>query len=179
MRTSVVVLTVMAGAGLLAGPAALQERLVEGDSPYDVVDGWLEPFAEAGFAFGSHSGVFAESPDRIFIVQRGEMRLPDPLPAGFAGFVGSIGIDAVRPEEGQRVWRNSIFVVDGDGNMTESWTQWDSLFEGTNGPHKVRINPHDPDRRVWVVGETQHVVYAFSNDGSELLMTLGEEGVAG
>ncbi len=179
MRTSALVLTVMVGAGLLAGPASLQERLVVGDSPYTVVDGWLKPFAEAGFAFGSHAGVFAESPDRIFIVQRGEMRLPDPLPGGFAGFVGSIGINAVQPEEGQRVWRNSIFVVDGDGNMTESWTQWDSLFEGTNGPHKVRINPNDPDRRVWVVGETQHVIYAFSNDGSELLTTLGEEGVAG
>ncbi len=97
MRTSVLVLTAMVGAGLLASPASLQERLVVGDSPYTVVDGWLKPFAEAGFAFGSHAGVFAESPDRIIIAQRGEMRLPDPPPAGFAGFVGSIGIDAVQP----------------------------------------------------------------------------------
>ena len=179
MRTSVLVLAVMAGAGLLAGPASLQERLVVGDSPYNVVDGWMKPFAEAGFAWGSHSGVFAESPDRIFVTQRGEFRLPDPLPSGFAGFVGSIGLSALRPEEGQRVWRNSIFAVDGDGNLIESWTQWDSLFEGTNGPHKIRISPYDPARRVWVVSETNHVIYAFSNDGSELLMTLGEEGVGG
>ena len=43
-----------------------------GPSPYDVVRGWHKPFAEPGFAFGGNSGVFAESPDRIFIAQRGE-----------------------------------------------------------------------------------------------------------
>ena len=56
-----------------------------GPSPYDVVRGWQQPFAEPGFAFGGNSGVFAESPDRIFIAQRGEFRLPDPIPSGFAG----------------------------------------------------------------------------------------------
>ena len=52
-----------------------------GPSPYDVVRGWQKPFAGPGYAFGGNSGVFAESPDRIFIAQRGEFRLPDPLPA--------------------------------------------------------------------------------------------------
>jgi len=174
MRTSVLVVAVIVATGLLAGPASLQESAI--DSPYDVVDGWMKPFATAGHAWGSHPGVFAESPDRIFVIQRGEFRLPDPVPAGFAGFVGSIGLNALRPEDA-RVWKNSIFVVDGDGNMIEAWTQWDSLFEGSNGPHKIRISPYDPQRRVWVVDETGHAIYAFSNDGSELLMTLGEKGV--
>ncbi len=176
MRTFVFALVVVVGVSLVGPPAQLQEG---GSSPYDVVDGWMQPFAGAGFAWGSHPGVYAESPDRIFVIQRGEMRLPDPLPPGFAGFVGSIGLNALRPAEGQRVWRNSIFVVDGDGNMTEAWTQWDSLFEGSNGPHKIRVNPYDPDRKVWVINETGHAVYAFSNDGSELVMTLGEPGVGG
>ena len=57
-----------------------------GPSPYDVVRGWHKPFAEPGFAFGGNSGVFAESPDRIFIAQRGEFRLPDPIPAGLYRF---------------------------------------------------------------------------------------------
>ena len=52
---------------------------------------WHKPFSEAGFAFGGNSGVFAESPDRILIAQRGEIRLPDPLPAGYTGFAGSLG----------------------------------------------------------------------------------------
>ena len=74
-----------------------------------------------------------------------------------------------------------IFVVDGDGNLIEKWDQWDHLFEGTDGPgpHRLRISPYDPDRRVWVVHETGHAIFVFSNDGSELLMTLGEPGVSG
>ena len=41
----------------------------------------------------------------------------------------------------------------------------------------VYTRPYDPQRRVWVVGETKHVVYVFSNDGKQLLQTLGVEGV--
>lgn len=51
-----------------------------GPSPYDIVRGWHKPFAAPGFAFGGNSGVFAESPDRILIAQRGEFRLPSPVP---------------------------------------------------------------------------------------------------
>jgi len=32
---------------------------------------------------------------------------------------------------------------------------------------------------VWVVHETGHQIFVFSNDGSELLMTLGEKNVSG
>ena len=63
-------------------------------------------------------------------------------------------------------------------NLVETWDQWDHLFEGSNGPHKIRISPYDPERRVWVVHETGHQVFAFSNDGSELLVTLGEKDVS-
>ena len=61
------------------------------------------------------------------------------------------------------------------------WDQWDSLFAGTDGPgpHRIRISPYDPERRVWVVHETGHQIFVFSNDGSELRMTLGEKNVGG
>ena len=64
-------------------------------------------------AFGGNSGVFAESPDRIFVIQRGETRLPDPLPPAYGGFAGSIGMNTLR-EVDARVWQNCIFVVDGN-----------------------------------------------------------------
>lgn len=151
-----------------------------GPSPYDVVSGWHVPFAEPGFAFGGNSGVFAESPDRIFVLQRGETRLPYPVPPEFAGYAGSIGINVLQDTE-LRVWRNCIYTLNGDGEVQERWTQWDHLCEGSDGPgpHRIRINPYDPERRVWVVHETFHQIYVFSNDGSEHLMTLGEKGVAG
>ena len=176
MRTLVFGLAVIVAVGLTAAPASLQGIIT---SPYDVVDGWMTPFADDGYAWGSHVGVFAESPDRVFVSQSGEIQLPDPLPSGWAGFVGSIGIDALRPNEGTRVSRNCIFVVDGEGNLIDAWDQWDHLCEGSNGPHKLRISPYDPEKRVFVVHETGHAVHVFSNDGSELLMTLGEFGVSG
>ena len=180
MRMSVLVLVAVVAGGVLTGPARLQDLGPTGPSPYEAVDGWPKPFADPGFAWGGNSGVFPESPERIFIVQRGETRLPDPVPPGFTGFVGSIGINALREPE-RRTWQHCIFVVDGDGNLIEVWDQWDHLFEGSEGPgpHRIRVSPYDPDRRVWVVHETGHQVFVFSNDGSELLMTLGEKNVSG
>ena len=151
-----------------------------GASPYDVVRGWQQPFAEAGFAFGGNSGVFAESPDRIFIAQRGEFRLPDPIPSGFAGFAGSIMMNVLSATD-RRVWRNCLYTLDANGRVKERWTQWDRLCEGSDGPgpHRLRISPYDPERRVWVVNETFHQIYVFSNDGRSLLKTLGEKNVPG
>ena len=178
MRRALMIFTVIVSSGLLAAPAVMQDMPV-GASPYDVVDGWLKPFASSGHSFGATSAVFAESPDRIFIAQRGENRLPDPVPPGFQGFLGSIGVRANTAAE-SRVWQNTIFIVDGDGNMTEAWTQWDDMFEtdaeGASGIHKIKISPYDPDRKLWVADTTNHQVHAFSNDGEELVMSLGAGG---
>ncbi len=170
--------------GLLAvflpGPASSQDLGPVGPSPYDVVEGWQKPFAKQGFAFGGNSGVFAESPDRIFISQRGETRLPIPIPPEFAGYAGSLGINTLRATD-LRTWQNCLYTMDGDGNVIDVWDQWDYLCAGSEGPgpHRLRINPYDPERRVWLVNETFHQIYVFSNDGSELLMTLGEKDTPG
>jgi peptidylamidoglycolate lyase len=147
-----------------------------GPDPYMAVERWMDPFSPVGFAWGSNPGIFVESLERIFVVQRGEIALPDPLPAEFEDFVGSIGISALRATP---VFHNSIFIVNSRGQLIETWTQWDHLFEGTNGPHKIRISPYDPERRVWVVNERRHQIHVFSNDGEELLMELGEAFVEG
>ncbi|MFN7976604.1 MAG: hypothetical protein U0P30_00620 [Vicinamibacterales bacterium] len=151
-----------------------------GPSPYDIVRGWHKPFAAPGFAFGGNSGVFAESPDRIFVAQRGEFRLPDPLPAGYLGFAGSLGMNVLTLAD-RRVWQHCLYTLDRDGRVKELWTQWDRLCEGSDGPgpHRLRISPYDPARRVWVINETFHTIYIFSNDGKQLLTTLGEKGVPG
>lgn len=180
MRNAVRILLAVAVGGILAGSASAQDVGPTVPAPYEAVEGWLKPFAGEGFAFGGNSGMFPESPDRIFVVQRGETRLPDPVPDGFNGYAGSIGINTLREAE-RRTWQNCIYVVDGDGNVIEVWDQWDHLFEGSDGPgpHRIRISPYDPERRVWVVHETGHQIFVFSNDGSELLMTLGEKNVPG
>jgi hypothetical protein len=185
MKTMLRILVMAAGVGAVAVsvPATLAQAVITGPtgpSPYDVVRGWHKPFSEPGFAFGGNSGVFAESPNRIFIAQRGEAQLPNPVPAGFAGYAGSIGINVLTDAK-RRVWRNCLYTLDADGKVKERWTQWDRLCEGADGPgpHRVRISPYDPERRVWVINETFNQIYVFSNDGSKLVRTLGEKNVAG
>ena len=178
LATSLAILMVAGHTQLLRAQDGEQGPV--GPSPYNVVSGWHEPFADDGFAFGGNSGVFAESPDRIFIAQRGETVLPDPIPPEFAGFAGSIGINVLRDTD-RRIWRHCLYTVNGDGQVIDIWNQWDHLCEGSDGPgpHRLRISPYDPERRVWVVNETFHQIYVFSDDGSELLQTLGEKSVPG
>ena len=144
---------------------------------YEVVEHWPQPFARAGYIQGSQGGVFAETPDRIFLANRGELKLTDSLPADFNGSWGSLGQRATLAPPAEL--RNCLVVVDASGRLVESWTQHDHLFQGGRGPHKVRINPYDPERHVWVVDDQRHQVLKFTNDGKQLVMTLGEPGVPG
>jgi hypothetical protein len=180
--------TFAAGLSLASGTAALFAQSTPavvsgpvGPSPYNVIRYWHQPFSEPGFAFGGNSGVFAESPDRIFIAQRGETRLPDPLPAGYTGFAGSIGINVLSATDRRVMKKNFLYTLDADGKVREHWSQWDHLFADAPGPgpHRIRISPYDPQHRVWVVDESYNVIYVFSNDGIKLLKTLGEKGVEG
>jgi hypothetical protein len=150
-----------------------------GPSPYEAVDGWLKPF-DPGFTFGGNVGVQPDTPNRIFILQRGSTRLPDPVPAGYLGYAGSINIATQRGEG--RVYKNIIVVADGSGKVTEAWSQWDHLFARTDnevGVHRIRISPYDRQRRVWVIDESSHQIHVFSNDGKTHVATLGERNVPG
>ena len=157
MRTS----RLLAGAvltGLFAAalPGPLSSQDVDegriGPSPYDIIEGWHVPFAKQGFAFGGNSGVWAESPDRIIVAQRGETRLPIPIPSEFSGYAGSIGINTLSATD-LRTWQNCLYTLDRNGNVTDIWEQWDYLCAGSEGPgpHRIRISPYDPARRIWLV----------------------------
>jgi peptidylamidoglycolate lyase len=145
-----------------------------GENPYVVINDWLQPFAAEGFVWGSHPGLFVESPDRIFIIQRGELHVPDPKPQGFTNYYGSApGLSALQPVDKKRAMRNVIFIVNRDGKLVESWTQWDHLFADTAGPHKIAMSSYDKERRVWVVNDARQQIHVFSNDGKQLLFSLG------
>ncbi len=169
-----VALTIALGASVSTQQAPRPFAVLEKMEPfdYDVVPSWSLPYPREGYAWGSVPGIFVESDDRIFIASRGEIKLPTPLPAGFLGFFGTIRSALNAPENEVR---GCLRVVDSSGKVLEIWSQWDKLFQGTNGPHKIKISPYDPKRRVWVVGETKNVIYVFSNDGTQLLQTLGVE----
>jgi sugar lactone lactonase YvrE len=59
-----------------------------------------------------------------------------------------------------------------DGKFVRSWGEPDLFVE----PHSIMF---DRDGFIWTTDANGHVVYKFSADGKQLLMTLGKKGVAG
>jgi NHL repeat len=174
MRKLLLSLVAIVGLSYLSVPAPIVAQEKGGDDrtgPYDVATGWPLPLPDKGYIWGSTGGIFAETPDKIFVANRGELKLPDKLPRNFTGFWGSFGEQATTPTP---VFKNCIAIVDSSGKLIEAWTKWDHLFEDGRGPHSVLISPYDPQHNVWVVDDIHHQIFKFSNDGKELLMTLGQ-----
>jgi peptidylamidoglycolate lyase len=191
------------GSGFAAIPGLVGGQDVTG--PYEIVENWPKPLSESlpdheGWTYSVTMDVFAESPDRVFLVQNGELPLieerPDPiwlpelgrgmqypnfrLPLRQAG--GSIpNGDKLEDENVGRPgidWRyeHCVLVVDAEGNIVEEWSQWDHLWYR---PHDIEISPYDPEKHVWIVDADGHFVAKFTNDGSELVLTLGTPGEPG
>jgi hypothetical protein len=177
---------------------------------YDIVRDWPKPYNMApgrqGWTWGAGQGVFAETPNRVFILQRGELpmierpktqkiapsiefpigRLPwrdatsaSPPGALFAkdGKTPGDDLDAGMPGVDYR-WSHIVNVVDANGNYIENdvWTQWDKMFRR---PHSVFESPYDPQKNVWIVDDYRHAIFLFSNDGKRLLKTIGTPNVPG
>jgi DNA-binding beta-propeller fold protein YncE len=164
--------------------------------PYEVVPDWPKPITSLPghekWTWGAVESVFAESANRVFILERGEipaMKRPEEVPypkvgpsisfpvsqlpfrnasvgpvtaAGNPVWNGKLGVDAR--------WEHCIVVVDANGNQVEDWTKWDSMLKR---PHYITINPYDPDKHVWVVDDQGHAIYEFTHDGKQLVKTLG------
>ena len=168
------------GTGFAAIPGEIGGQDVFG--AYEVVPDWPKPMSQLPdheqWTWGSVEGVFAESPNRVFVAQRGELPLntrPESRPVPGFGFgivfpVGAGGAfrnaSAASPEDLEyhgtlgvdARWEHNVVVLDGDGSIIEEdvWTQWDARFRT---PHAVHINPYDPEKHVWVVDEHGHAIY--------------------
>ncbi|MBI4520775.1 MAG: hypothetical protein HY701_08040, partial [Gemmatimonadetes bacterium] len=159
-------LALVLAAGLAVLPACVAENqsaspagtIVKGGDDrtggYDVVPNWWKPAPDHqdGWMWGEVSGVAVDNPNRIITAVWGDR-------------------NAERQERPNST--NYLVVADGNGNIVERWTQWDSIL---NRPHQVYISPYDPERHVWVVergGNGRYMsVLKFTNDGSKLVMRL-------
>jgi NHL repeat len=175
---------------------------------YDIVPNWPRPLTSLPghekWTWGAGQSVFAASPNRVFILQRGELpnitrpmtiklpqlgpgiefpnfRLPwrDATTASPPGALetrdGKVGDDSDVGKAGVDFrWEHCIVVVDAEGKIIEDWTQWDKMLRR---PHAVYISPYDPEKRVWIVDDYRHSIFIFSNDGKRLLQTIGEPNV--
>jgi hypothetical protein len=168
--------------------------------PYEVVENWLQPLPDGpdgvkhdGWTWGSVGAIYAETPDRIWIAQRGEL----PLPPGAKAWTpygmltparvangNDDGVDQTCQPTAKRGWERRyhhvIFVVDRNGQMVQSWPQHDKLFDVKcgRGPHKIKMSPYDPEKHVWVIDDQMHLIHKFTSQG-DLVMTLGTKGQRG
>ena len=204
MRARIWSLTILLTVVLLAPAAFVQERgMQEEFGPYEPVINWAKPLPDgpdgiphAGWTWGSMGSVYAESPDRIWVANRGEL----PLPQGAAPWTpygmltGEMargnatgnpdGLGATCGPANRRGWERRmhhvLFVLNRSGEMIQWWSQHDPMFEDfcARGPHKIKISPYDPQKHVWVIDDQLHLIHKFSYDG-KLVMTLGTRGVRG
>ena len=165
-------------------------------APNGVDPNWPKPISalpgHEKWTFGAVESVFAENPNRVFILARGEIpKLTRPeevaypsvgpslsfpvsqvpwrnasvgpvTAAGNPVWSGKLGVDAR--------WEHCIVVVDANGNMIDDWTMWGKMLRR---PHSITMNPYDPEKHIWVVDDQGHAVYEFTHDGKELVKTLG------
>ena len=169
------------GAVVSAAPAQSQEKGGQEEfGPYEPVANWPEWFPNHdGYTWGAIGALFAETPDRIWIAQRGELPLPaDAKPGTIYGALNRRASGFYDPPSPPVRWEHVIFVVDRNGKMVQHWAQHDQLFSKRpgRGPHTMRMNPFDPEKHIWVIDDQGHAVFEFSYDG-KLVRTIGEQGV--
>ena len=198
-----------AGYGFAAIPGQKGGQDVFG--PYEVVKDWPKNISSLpgneNWTWGAGQSVYAENPNRVFLVFRGELpnikrpatkvltdlgpslqfpigRLPwrDATVAALPG-AGGTGQD---PDDGMKLWKGTLGV---DAKWEHCLTvvdangniieQWTQWDKIFKRPHFVAINPYDSEKHVWVVDDHMHAIYKFTHDGKELVQTIGTPTVKG
>jgi hypothetical protein len=197
------------GTGFAAAPGEMGAQDIFG--PYDVVKDWPKNIStipgNEKWTWGAGQSVYAENPNRVFLLFRGELpniprpqtklipefgpslqfpigRLPwrDATVAALPGAGGS-GQD---PDDGPKLWKGTVGV---DAKWEHCLTvvdangniieQWTQWDKIFKRPHFVAINPYDPEKHVWVVDDHMHAIYKFTHDGKTLVQTIGTPTVKG
>jgi hypothetical protein len=188
-----------------AAPAQTATQEVGGQDefgPYEPVANWPQPLPDGpdgvkhdGWTWGSVGAIFAETPDRIWIAQRGELPLPQgakpwtpygmlqPTRGNATGNPDGLSAtcEPVAKRGWERRWHHSVFIVDRDGKLVDEWPFMEKMFAQDKcgrGPHKIKMNPYDAEKHVWIIDDQQHVIWKFTHDG-KLVMTLGTVGQRG
>lgn len=178
---------------------------------YDIVKGWPKDISTLPgndkWTFGAGQAVYAESPNRIIMLFRGELpNIKRPRSKLLPEFGPSIQFPI-----GRLPWRDATTAsLPGGGASgsvpgapTDGWSgtvgvdaKWENciVIADANGniverwtqwdkilqrPHFVAINPYDPEKHVWIVDDHMGVVYKFSHDGKQLVQTIGTPKVTG
>jgi hypothetical protein len=179
---------------------------------YNVQVGWPKPLSSVPgvgqWTWGAGQGVFAETPNRVFVLQRGMLpeigrpkpqkiapsvefpigRLPwrDATSASPPGALFKPGTEKTTQEPGDDLDA-------GQPDVDYKWARiinvidaqgnhvedWTQYDKMFRRPHSVFQSPYDPQKDVWIVDDYRHAIFRFSNDGKRLLQTIGTVNVPG
>jgi hypothetical protein len=178
---------------------------------YDIVADWPKDLAKIpgheAWTFGAGQSVFAESPDRVFVLQRGELpaikrpevrklassiffpigRLPwrDATTASPPGNGGSGSL----AEEGIQAWEKAGNTMGVDARWEhcilvfnskgDLIEDWRQWDSMLQRPHYIAENPYDPEKNVWLIDDHKHSIFKFTHDGKTKLLQIGTYGVPG
>jgi peptidylamidoglycolate lyase len=171
--TAAAAVIVVAAAGLY-GQAPKEKGGGDETGPYELVPNWPQNFCGPGYQPGSTAGVWAESPDRVILFTRGCLPVLKEEGGGAASsFIparNASGYDLSQKDPSRHPrWDHIVTFIDRNGRLIESWEQHNKLFVR---PHRVLVNPYDPERHIWFVDDGAHAIYKFSRDG-KLVQTIG------
>jgi sugar lactone lactonase YvrE len=174
------------------------------------VASWPKPLTSIkgheNWTWGAGQYVFAESPNRVFVLQRGELpvikRPQQPIQLPQIG--PSVEFPMFRlplRDATSASPPGALFAKDGktpgddlDAGMPGVDYRWEhivTVFDAQGNliedwtqwdkmfrrPHAIYISPYDPEKNVWIVDDYRHAIFKFSNDGKKLLQTIGEPNV--
>src|SRR5262245_29906284 len=172
---------------------------------YEVVKGWPKDIStipgNEKWTYGAGQSVYAENPNRVFMLYRGELpNIQRPRTKMLSEFGPSIQFPI-----GRLPWRDAtVASLPGGGGAgaipgapTDGWSgtlgvdaKWENciVVADANGniierwtqwdkilqrPHFVAINPYDPEKHVWILDDHMHAIYKFTHDGEKLVQTIG------
>jgi sugar lactone lactonase YvrE len=178
---------------------------------YEIVKGWPKDIStlpgNEKWTYGAGQAVYAESPNRIIMLFRGELpNIKRPQSKLLTDFGPSIQFPI-----GRLPWRDAtVASLPGGGASgsipgapTDGWSgtlgvdaKWENciVIADANGniverwtqwdkilqrPHFVAINPYDPEKHIWIVDDHMGAIYKFSHDGKQLVQTIGTPKVTG
>jgi hypothetical protein len=208
-RSNAVEATARPGEGFAVFPGAVGGQDMFG--AYNVVKGWPKDISTVPgnekWTWGAGQSVYAESPDRIFVLERGELpNIKRPQTKKLDAFGPSILFPTGRlpwrdatvssppaaggtgqdPKDGMRLYYGKLGV---DANWENCIVvvnskgdiieRWTQWDKILKRPHFVTINPYDPEKHVWVVDDHMHAIYKFTHDGKQLVQTIGTPTVEG
>lgn len=120
--------------------------------PYAVVLDHFKPPFPKGWTWGAVTGVYAESPDRVYIYARGMLpeldlynRTLDGVPVRNATMIRN---NRDNPKE------HILTVYDRNGNVVDDFKNIDALHQEEGAAaHRIKVSPYDPEKHLWLVDE--------------------------